>query len=235
MTRRNIQNERNTYKKPKGVARKSASSAKPVSKAGSSVYVRSKDTDKKKGSSRSKADKPVEKKASDSAEQLRRRERAMVSMMRDTPEYKRYRRMWWIFMAVAIVGVIVSWLPNMLVGNGIISSDYKDVARVVAGAGFVIAMLALVGAFYIDLGKIRKLQKNQENKARTLTKSERRKLDAAIAESIEKEEQRRAERKGKMPWNRGKSEKESKADDKSADDDASASDDAPADKEASEE
>lgn len=226
MTRRNIQNERNTYKKPKGVARKSASSAKPVSKAASSVYVRSKDPDNKKDKTRSKADKPIEKKASDSAEQIRRRERAMVSMMHDMPEYKRYRRIWWIFMAVAVVGVIFSWLPNMLVGNGIISSDYKDTARIVAGAGFVIAMLALVGAFYIDLGKIRKLQKNQENKARTLTKSERRKLDAAIAESIEKEEQKRAERKGKMPWSRSKTDKESKADDAPKKESAAAEDEA---------
>lgn len=221
MTRRNIQNERNTYKKPKGVARKSASSAKPVSKAASSVYVRSKDSDnKKKDSSKSKADKPIEKKASDSAEQIRRRERAMVSMMRDMPEYKRYRRMWWVFMVIAIIGVIISWIPNALVGNGVISSDYQDTARIVAGAGFVLAMASLVAAFYIDLAKIRKLQKNQENKARTLTKSERRKLDAAIAASIEKDEQKRAERKGKMPWNRSKSDKESKADDASAKDEA---------------
>lgn len=228
MTRRNIQNERNTYKKPKGVSRKSASSAKPATKAASSVYVRSKDADKdSKDKKRSKADKPVEKKASDSAEQIRRRERAMVSMMHDTPEYKRYRRFWWIFIIVAIVGVIISWLPNFLVGNGYVSADYKDTARVVAGAGFVIAMVALVGAFYIDLGKIRKLQKAQENRARTLTKSERRKLDAKIADAIERDEKKRAERKGKMPWNRSKSEsdesdnKDDSAEDASGEDKAS--------------
>ncbi len=209
MTQRNFKNERNTNKKPKGVARKSASSAKLTSKAGSSVYVRSKGSDKKsetRGVGRAKADKQVESKSSDSAERLRRRERAMVSMMRDLPEYKRYRRIWWVFMAIAVVGVLVSWIPNALVGNGIISSDYSETARFVAGVGFVIAILALVVAFYIDLGKIRKLQKQQENKARTLTKSERRKLDNAIAASIEADEKKKAERKGKMPWNRSKSE-----------------------------
>lgn len=207
MTQRNFKNERNTNKKPKGVARKSASSAKLSSKAGSSVYVRSKDADKKRdtrGTGRSKADKQVEAKSSDSAERLRRRERAMVSMMRDLPEYKHYRRIWWIFMAIAVVGVLVSWIPNALIGNGIISSDYSETARVVAGVGFVTAILALVVAFYIDLGKIRKLQKQQENKARNLTKSERRKLDDAIAASIEAEEQKKAGRKGKMPWSRSK-------------------------------
>lgn len=226
MTQRNFKNERNTNKKPKGAARKSASSAKLTSKAGSSVYVRSKDADKnrdKRSSTGAKADKKVEPKASDSAERLRRREKAMVSMMRDTPEYKHYRRIWWVFMAIAVVGVLVSWIPNALVGNGIISSDYSETARVVAGAGFVTAILALIVAFYIDLVKIRKLQKQQENKARTLTKSERRKLDDAIAASIEADEKKKAERKGKMPWNRSKdtattssdaSEDKSDADDK---------------------
>lgn len=218
MTQRNFQNERNTTKKPKGVARKSASSAKLTSKAGASVYVRSKDAGKKSGAGKSKADKPVEKKSSDSAEQLRRRERAMVSMMRDLPEYKRLRRIWWIFMAIAIVGVFLSWIPNFLVGNGIISSDYQQTARIVAGVGFVIAIASLIVAFYIDLAKIRKLQKQQENKARTLTKSERRKLDAAIAKSIEKDEQKRAERKNNRPWNRKKSQKnaESESSDESS-------------------
>lgn len=223
MTQRNFKNERNTNKKPKGVARKSASSAKLTSKAGSSVYVRSKDTDKKRdtrGTGKAKADKQVETKASDSAERLRRRERAMVSMMRDLPEYKHYRRIWWVFMAIAIVGVLISWIPNALVGNGVISSDYSETARFVAGVGFVIAILALIVAFYIDLGKIRKLQKQQENKARTLTKSERRKLDDAIAASIEADEKKKAERKGKMPWNRGKD--KSAASDEAAEDESSA-------------
>lgn len=211
MTQRNFQNERNTTKKPKGVARKSASSAKLTSKAGSSVYVRSKDADKKSTTKKSKADKKLETKTSDSEEKLRRRERAMVSMMRELPEYKRYRRIWWVFMAIAIVGVFFSWLPNFLVSSGTISSDYQETARFAAGVGFVVAILSLVVAFYIDLAKIRKLQKQQENKARTLTKSERRKLDAAIEESIEKDQQKRAERKSNRPWNRGKSKPEETA------------------------
>ena len=66
-----------------------------------------------------------------------------------------------------------------------------------------------VGGFYIDLRKIRKIQKAQEAKARNLTKTERRELDDAIAASIERDQQRRAERKGKMPWSKKKPEADS--------------------------
>ena len=223
MTQRNFQNARNTESgKPKGVAKKSASSAKLTSKAASSVYVRSKNSNKgrdTRSTGKSKADKSVEKKASDPAEKVRRRERAMVSMMKDLPEYKHWRRIWWVAMVVAVLGVFTSWIPNALIGNGVLSSDFSETAKVVSGAGFVVAMLALVFAFYIDLGKIRKIQKQQENKARNLTKSERRKLDNAIAASIEKDEKERAERKGKMPWSKKKAATE-QADD-SEDDDGS--------------
>ena len=51
-----------------------------------------------------------------------------------------------------------------------------------------------------------KARKNQpvEAKARNLTKTERRELDDAIAASIERDQQRRAERKSKMPWGKKK-------------------------------
>lgn len=204
MTQRNFQNARNTGDGPKGKSRKSASSAKIRSKAGASVYTPSKKAKAKAAAKAkvAKGDKPIEKKASDPAEQLRRRERAMVSMVRDMPEYKFWRRIWWILMGLAFLVIILTWLPNMLIDNGILDESFKETAGWLSSIGFIFALVALIGAFYIDLRKIRKLQKMQEKRARNLTKSERRKLDEAIARSIEKEEQRRAEKKGKLPWNR---------------------------------
>ena len=49
-------------------------------------------------------------------------------------------------------------------------------------------------------------KKAQEAKARNLTKTERQELDNAIAASIERDQQRRAERKSKMPWGKKKQE-----------------------------
>lgn len=212
MTQRNFQNARNMGDGPKGKSKKSAGSAKLKSKAASSVYTPSKEAKAKaknaKTAGSSKADKPIEKKASDPAEQMRRRERAMVSMMRDMPEYKYWRRIWWVLMGIAFIVIIATWIPNMLISNGILGEDFRETASWISSVGFIFAIVALIGAFYIDFRKIRKLQKMQEQRARNLTKTERRKLDEAIAEAVERDERKRAEKKGKLPWSRKKQEPE---------------------------
>ena len=196
MTQRNFQNARNQGDGPKGKSRKSASSAKLKSKAGASVYAPTKEAKAQRAKQEAKARKsqPAEAKANDPIEQQRRRERAMVSMMRDLPEYKFWRRIWWI---------------NMLINSGALSADFTETASWISTIGFIFALVALAVAFYIDLRKIRKIQKAQEAKARNLTKTERRELDDAIAASIERDQQRRAERKGKMPWSKKKPEADS--------------------------
>lgn len=206
MTQRNFQNARNQGDGPKGKSKKSASSAKLKSKAGASVYAPSKEVKAKRAKDAAKAKKgqPVDKKGVDPLEQQRRRERAMVSMMRDLPEYKRWRRIWWVVMIVAFVIIILTWVPNMLISSGMLSTDFQETAAQVSSIGFIVALVALAAAFYIDLRKIRKIQKAQEAKARNLTKSERQQLDKALDEAAAREAQRRAERKGKMPWSKKK-------------------------------
>ena len=206
MTQRNFQNARNQGDGPKGKSKKSASSAKLKSKAAASVYAPSKEAKAKRAKQEAKAkrNQPVEAKTNDPIEQQRRRERAMVSMMRDLPEYKFWRRIWWIAMGIAFVVIILTWLPSMLISSGVLSEDFKETASWISTVGFIFAIVALILAFYIDLRKIRKIQKAQEAKARNLTKSERQELDKAIAASIERDQQRRAERKGKMPWGKKK-------------------------------
>ena len=201
MTQRNFQNARNQGDGPKGKSRKSASSAKLKSKAGASVYAPTKEAKAQRAKQEAKANDPIE--------QQRRRERAMVSMMRDLPEYKFWRRIWWITMGLAFVIIVLTWIPNMLINSGALSADFTETASWISTIGFIFALVALAVAFYIDLRKIRKIQKAQEAKARNLTKTERRELDDAIAASIERDQQRRAERKGKMPWNKKKPEADS--------------------------
>lgn len=204
MSQRNFNNARNQGNGPKGSSRKSASSAKIKGKAGSSVYVRSKKAQPSGSKSKAQAGKATESKGSNSAEQVRRREQAMVSMMRDLPEYKTWRRAWWILMVIAFLSVMVSWLPSMLIQNGVLGDDFRETTTWFSTVGFIFAIVALIGAFYIDLRKIRKLQKSQEAKARNLSKAERQELDRAIEASIERGNQRRAERKAKLPWNKKK-------------------------------
>lgn len=212
MTQRNFQNARNQGDGPKGKSKKSASSAKLKTKAGSSVYTPTKEArakrEKDAAKARARSGQPVEKKASDPAEQMRRRERAMVSMMRDLPEYKFWRRIWWILMIIAFAAVILTWLPNFFVSNGTLPAEFQETTGWISGVGLIFALVALAAAFYIDLRKIRKIQKAQEAKARNLTKTERRELDDAIAAAVERDEQRRAEKKGKRPWGKKKAEAE---------------------------
>ena len=201
MTQRNFKNARNMGDGPKGKSKKSAGSAKIKSKAGASVYSRSKNTKTKDTKNNSAATNKTT-----SAEQKRRREQVMASKVRDLPEYKFWRRIWWILMCVAFVIIFASWVPGMLVMNGILDESYREMTSAVTNYGFIAAIIALIGAFYIDFRKIRKLQKNQEMKARKLSKSEARELDAAIAESDERAQARRAARKEKLPWNKKKQE-----------------------------
>lgn len=213
MTQRNFQNARNMGDGPKGKSRKSASSAKIKSKAGSSVYTPSKEArakrEKAQAKARARSGAPAAQKGVDPAEQVRRRERAMVSMMRDMPEYKHWRRIWWVLMIVAFAAVIVTWIPNFLVSNGTLSDDWKETTTWISSIGFIFALIALVGAFYIDLRKIRKIQKTQEAKARNLTKSERRELDQAIDAAVERDQQQREAKKAKRPWGKKKAEQAS--------------------------
>lgn len=212
MTQRNFQNARNQGDGPKGKSRKSASSAKIKSKAGSSVYTPSKEArakrEKDAAKAKARSGQPVDKKAFDSTEQMRRRERAMVSMMRDLPEYKFWRRIWWVLMGLAFVVIILTWIPNMLISNGTIPEEFKETASWASSIGFIFALVALAAAFYIDLRKIRKIQKAQEAKARNLTKTERRELDAAIDAAAERDAARRAEKKSKRPWGKKKADAE---------------------------
>lgn len=201
MSQRNFQNARNQGDGPKGKSRKSASSAKLKSKAGASVYTPSKEAKAKREKARAKNQaSAADAKAKESAEQVRRRERALVSMMRDMPQYKFWRRIWWVLMGLAMLVIVLTWLPNMLINNGVISNEYAETASWVSSVGFIFAFAALIAAFYIDFRKIRKLQKRQESKARNLTKAERKELDAAIDEAVARDEQRRQERKAKLPW-----------------------------------
>lgn len=206
MTQRNFQNARNQGDGPKGKSKKSASSAKLKTKAGASVYAPSKEAKAKRAKQEAKAkrNQPAEAKTNDPVEQQRRRERAMVSMMRELPEYKFWRRIWWVTMAIAFIVIILTWVPNMLISSGVLSEEFQETASWFSTVGFIFALVALAIAFYIDLRKIRKIQKAQEAKARNLTKTERQELDKAIAASIERDQQRRAERKSKMPWGKKK-------------------------------
>ncbi len=143
MSQRNPMNERYSDENRKGKTRKSAASAKPSADRAATVRTPAPKTKKQK---KEEARKREEKRS----QQMR----AMAPDARrfeDQPEYKRLRRLWWIFLVSAILLIGLSFVGTQ---NEAIS--FLNVPCIIAGYVLVIA------AFYIDLGKIRKLRKKYE-------------------------------------------------------------------------
>lgn len=135
MTQRNPMNERYTSEERKGSTRKSASSAKPVSKAASSVRVQS--TTKTK----------EQKKAEQKAERQKQREMDAQYYNPPTEEYKKLRRLWWIFLVGAIVLTLISWLGR----------TFMPEVGIYITLG--LAYVCIIAALYIDFSKIRKVRR----------------------------------------------------------------------------
>jgi len=100
MTTRNPFNERYTDDDHSGKTRRSAASAKPKSKAGSTVYIQSnKKTEK-------------EKKADQKNQQRETRATERKYYNPDTDEYRKWRRIWWITIICAIALAASAFLVN---------------------------------------------------------------------------------------------------------------------------
>lgn len=203
MTQRSQNNPRNQARMKhgdgiKGVTRKSAGSAKIASKAGSSVYTKtSKSAAASKKSKLSKAADEDEKKAQRQRE--RRREQALGAQLNDMPEYKKWRRIWWIVLVVAVVAVAISFLIAQLRNTGQIEGQIADTVSIVT---LIVGYAGIIGALIIDLGKIRGMRKKLQAQAHTMSKKQLRELDAAIDAGDKAYEEQRKQRKSRMPWSK---------------------------------
>ena len=183
MTQRNFMNERYQEENRGGKTRKSASSAKP--KAARAATVRD----------------PAPKTKKQKKEEARERERkeaqkanAMQGRFEETPGYKRLRRIWWVLLVSAILCTVLSFVFQ------------RDEGLKGLSMGVMIAAYALIiGAFYIDLGKIRKERKlfnaalvnNKSKEARREQKRMKAELREQEKEAAEKFEAAQAEEEAK--------------------------------------
>lgn len=166
MTQRNPMNERYTTEEKRGSTRKSASSAKPVSKAASSVRVQP--------TTKTKEQKKVEQKAA------RQKQRELDAQYYNPPteEYKKLRRLWWIFLVGAIVLTLISWLGR----------TFMPEVGIYITLG--LAYVCIIAALYIDFSKIRKVRRAYQaqvagHKSKEVRAAE--KQAAAAARAAEKE------------------------------------------------
>lgn len=202
MTQRNPMNDRTRYGKQKGVSRKSASSAKPVRQAGSSVHVVSDETKKKREKKERTAQEKEERKLN------RKREAALGATILDMPKYKKWRRIWLALIIIAIVAVAASWLVSYFNTKDIAQTAvFQDFATPLSVGGLVVGYGAIIAALIIDFKVIRPMRREQEDKVRKLTKREKHELDVAIAESEAAYEAEKKDKPGfKLPWSKGKAE-----------------------------
>lgn len=169
MSTRNPMNERyQDETKPKGKTRKSAASAKPVSKAGSSVRVEVKEAPKKGGFGKKKTN---GKAAVENPRNLRHP---------NTPEYKKWHRIWIVAIIVAVALTLIGLLARNLFDAGPAS-----IAMVVVGDVLLITAV-LVDVFKLSKMRTRYAQQMKEDKSKE-TKRRRAQEAAELQEAIEKD------------------------------------------------
>lgn len=132
MTQRNPMNERYTSEERKGSSRKSAASAKPKTKAASSVHIQP--TEKTK----------AQKKADRRAARQKQSEQERQFYNPPTERYKKLRRIWWVLLGAAIVLTIFSFVGRQW---------FPEVATYVT---LGLAYVCIIGALYVDFSKCRK-------------------------------------------------------------------------------
>ena len=174
MSQRNYMNERYNEENRSGKTRKSSASAKPKAQRAATVRDPAPKTKKQK------------------KEEARARERAamekanyMQARFEETDGYKRLRRIWWVLLVSAILCTALSFVFQRNEGLQQFSLPVM-----------IAAYALIIGAFYIDLGKIRKERKlynaalvnNKSKEARReqkRLKAEKREQEKEAAEKFE--------------------------------------------------
>ena len=154
----------------KGMARKSAASAKPARAAAGSVRVvpasaKAKRRQVERGEDLSTLTK--EEKRARKAEVRAQEDRvyaAMQILMKEDFEYSRARKIWYLFMALGVALIVVAFVLLMVLG------DPSDAAlRVPQYVVVAAAYVAIIGGFVWDFVKIRPIRNECRAKAEGMT------------------------------------------------------------------
>lgn len=136
MSQRNPTNERYTAEGRTGKTRKSAASAKPKMKVAATVVPQA--------AKKTKQQKKAEAKAERKKQQAVQRELDRKYYTPDTPRYRKLRKLWWALLIGGVICVAVSFLAR------------EQMPSELAIAILFAAYAFIIGAFYVDLSKIRK-------------------------------------------------------------------------------
>lgn len=174
-----------------GMARKSASSAKPARAAAGSVRVvpttaKAKRAAAERGEDLSNLSK--EEKKARKAELRREEDRiytASSQLMKEDPDYPRLRRIWWVLLAIGIAALIGTWVMLAVMGQEGMATSAGQTAQF---ALIIAAYAAIIIAFIFDFMKIRPIRNACREKAAGMTAA---KLDEVIARSVAPKDDKR--------------------------------------------
>lgn len=176
MARRNPLNEREVNKDAKtGTTKKSAASAKPVRKAADTVYIKS------AGSSKSKPQTKEEKKEQRKKDTERENKvyAASTAMTKATPEYSKYKKVWWVILVLAIAATVVAWIMQL---------NRETVGELGMIVALVLAYAAIIFALILDFWKVRPIRKDMRKKAASMSEKQ---LDNIIEQEVLKNQKKK--------------------------------------------
>lgn len=181
MSQRNPMNDRYQTDEHRGQTRKSAASAKPKTKAASSVRMQP--------TVKTKQQKKAEKR-------VQRAKQAEIDRQYYNPptaEYKRLRKVWWGLLIGAIVLTALSWVGRSFLPE---AGTYVSLG---------LAYACIIGALYVDFSKIRKVRRAYQEQMEASKSKEQRALEKQqkAAQKAQKAETAGAPAEEEKPKKRG--------------------------------
>lgn len=195
MSTRSAQNKRTQDKlqgeSRQGMARKSASSAKPARAAASSVRVVPASAKAKRAAAERTEDLSglsKEEKKARKAEIRRQEDRvytASNALLKEDKDYVRLRRIWWVLLGIGIVALIGTWVLLAVLGQDAANMKAAQTAQM---AMIIAAYAAIIAAFIFDFIKIRPIRNACGATAAGMSDA---KLDEVIARSMKEKDSKK--------------------------------------------
>lgn len=195
MSTRSAQNKRTQDKlqgeSRQGMARKSASSAKPARAAASSVRVVPASAKAKRAAAERTEDLSglsKEEKKARKAEIRRQEDRvytASNALLKEDKDYVRLRRIWWVLLGIGIVALIGTWVLLAVLGQDAANMKAAQTAQM---ALIIAAYAAIIAAFIFDFIKIRPIRNACRAAAAGMSDA---KLDEVIARSMKEKDSKK--------------------------------------------
>lgn len=195
MSTRSAQNKRTQDKlqgeSRQGMARKSASSAKPARAAASSVRVVPASAKAQRAAAERTEDLSglsKEEKKARKAEIRRQEDRvytASNALLKEDKDYVRLRRIWWVLLGIGIVALIGTWVLLAVLGQDAANMKAAQTAQM---AMIIAAYAAIIAAFIFDFIKIRPIRNACRATAAGMSDA---KLDEVIARSMKEKDSKK--------------------------------------------